>query len=95
MDYEEIDPDGDTLIIIHYLARTSRSANELVVAEKPSTEESIAADNVTRSEEITAFEEPAIEESAFEEPAIEESAIEEPAITYETGHDGCPKSILQ
>lgn len=76
MDYEEIDPDGDTLIIIHYLAITSRSTNELVVAEKPSTEESTAADDVARSEEITAFEEP---------------AVEEPATTYEPGHNGMKK----
>lgn len=81
MDYEEIDPDGDVLIIIHYLAITSRRANELVVAEKPSTEESIAVDDVARSEEIT----------VLEEPAIEEAAMEEPAITYETGHDGMKK----
>lgn len=73
MDYEEIDPDGDTLIIIYYLTITSQSENELVLTERPSTEEPMAVDDEVKVEEIAIVEEP---------------AIGGPAIASEADHDG-------
>lgn len=49
--YENIDPDGDTLITISYVAETSQTADELeTVAEPAVTEEPVADNEPTAAE---------------------------------------------
>ncbi|PNP61186.1 hypothetical protein FNYG_14103 [Fusarium nygamai] len=80
--YENIDPDGDTLIIISYLAVPTQSADEPVAVEEPAAAVEPLAVEEPAVEEPT-VEEPTVEEPTVEEPTVEEPTVEEPAAAVE------------
>jgi hypothetical protein len=77
--YENIDPDGDTLIIISYLTVPTQTADGSVPTDEHAAKEAGVADEPIAEQPTVADEPAAIEEVA----TGDEPTIEEPAVAYE------------